>query len=405
MPPEFYTILDESLVQVLSGQQSIAECVANHPQYADTLETELSLALMTSRLQSPQLSNEKVDSLDTKLRQKMAMMNQQTLHISQPKSTQSSPKKIIPFNPRPFLSRTAAILLLVFIVALGSGGGVVIASSDTVPGDTLYPVKRLWETIVLVIASVTGQLDDAWLDITEARLNEAEKLAKQGELDQDAMQDLYTAFEHAIENSSTNNDRLINVASRITVAFQQETLWQNADTVVNQQIVNMSVMVHRNYAESQSDEGLSSDNTQSENRVESTSELVMTETPSPAVTANILDTENTLATMTLLPTQTFTTTATSTSRIPATPTRTSTPTVTSTFTPTTTFTPTVTATDFPTSTPLPIVPTASEGSLPTTTPRAGQSNMSATPLPTWYPYTQLTLDVFYLTRTAEWQNP
>lgn len=408
MPPEFYIALDESIDSILRGQKSIADCVAEYPQFADAFEKDLSLALMTARLRSPRLSEAKVDALEAKLRKQMAMMNQQTLHIVDTPSA-NPPKKIIPFRPPKFISRTAAIFVLVLIIALSSGGGVVVASSDTIPGDTLYPVKRLWESIVLAVASITGQLDDAWLDITETRLKEAEKLAVQGELDQDAIQDLHSAFVHAIEHSSENNSRLITLASSIDVAFQQTTFWENADTSVNQQIVNMTLAVHHNYTESQSVENVPSDDNSNEDRGESTPELTFTATPIIEETVDITATnidvsENQLLTQTQLPTMTFTPTATPTSRIPATPTRTQTPTVTPTSTPTLTYTPSATATDFPTSTPLPIVATASEGDLPNPTPRSGQSNATATPLPTWYPYTQLTLDVFYLTRTAEWQN-
>ena len=398
LAPEFYDILAESLDSVLSGKKSIDDCLTAYPQYADLLEEELNVSILTARLRSPRMPADRVDALDAKLRQGMGMMYEHTLHISSSTANKqtSTPKNVTRLQPRLFLSRTAAIIVLALIVALSSGGGVVAASSDSNPGDTLYPVKRFWESIIIFIASISGELDDVWLQLAQSRLSEAEYLASQGELDTETMQELYDALQNVINNTDLDDERLASLVDAIDVALQNPSLTID-DGSMHQQLAVTIETYHASNPESLPDEG--NENSLIDSTPEVTAEIMETITPSPTVE----DLEG-LVTATI----TNTIEPSATSRIPATPTRTPTPTITLTATPTVTALPTSTPTEFPTSTQVPSRPTASEGGLPSdpwqpgdpAPPTPGQG----TPFPTWYPYTLLTQESFYLTRTAEWNQ-
>jgi hypothetical protein len=94
-------------------------------------------------------------------------------------------------------SRLAAVLAIAFLLAFGSGAGLVVASANTVPGDALYGIKRLWEAIILLFSPLTGQYDDLLLHLAETRLDEVERLANAGQLTPDALAWLYEATARA----------------------------------------------------------------------------------------------------------------------------------------------------------------------------------------------------------------
>ena len=405
LTPDFYDILAESIDSVLSGKKSIDDCLTAYPQYAELLEEELNVAILTARLRSPRMPADRVDALDAKLRQGMSMMYEHTLHISSATTNKptTTPKNVTRLQPRLFFSRTAAIIVLMLIVALSSGGGVVAASSDSNPGDTLYPVKRFWESVVIFIASISGELDDVWLQLAQSRLSEAEYLASQGGLDVEAMQEIYDALQNVINNTDITDERLANLVNDIDVALQNPILTID-DTSMHQQLAITIETYHASNPESAPNEA--NDNAFIDSTAEITAELTETLIPvTPSPTNQDSDVLST-STETITPTNTIEPSATS--RIPATPTRTPTPTVTLTMTSTATALPTSTPTEFPTSTQVPSRPTASEGDLPSEPWQPGDpappTPGEGTPFPTWYPYTILTQEAFYLTRTAEWEE-
>jgi hypothetical protein len=178
--PELDTILDECLDDVLRGRRTIADCLAAYPDYAADLRPALQIGLLTARLKSPAMPAEHVDALEAKLRagvRPAAVVERVPVFAS--------------------FSRLAAVLAIAFLLAFGSGAGLVAASAHTVPGDTLYGIKRLWEAIILLFSPLTGQYDDLLLHMAETRLDEVERLANAGQLSPDALAWLYEATARA----------------------------------------------------------------------------------------------------------------------------------------------------------------------------------------------------------------
>ncbi|MCB5169256.1 DUF5667 domain-containing protein [Streptomyces bambusae] len=93
-------------------------------------------------------------------------------------------------RPRSRWSKGIAAGGLTVGVAAGAFSGVAAASTDALPGDSLYPVKRGMEDIVLGMADGDGDRGEVYLDHASTRLSEARRLMeleKAGELDHEAL--------------------------------------------------------------------------------------------------------------------------------------------------------------------------------------------------------------------------
>jgi hypothetical protein len=373
---EFYDILAACLDDVQAGARSIDDCLRDHPQYADLLRPDLQAAVLVSRIKSPRMNAASIHLIENRLLQQSASQQVKT-----------TPSRMIPFPAarRPAM-RLAAAIVIALLITFGGGGGVIRASANTMPGDTLYPVKRLWEAVIILIASLTDQLDEAWLNLAETRLEEATTLAEQGELTIDALQALQRATDQAVRYNGSDQPEFNAYLVRLWAVLDSDQLSVPGD-VIAAQIEAQIVPVLQN-TNRQSDNPVSPAETTPEALIELSPTASSTTTPTPSATS----TAN-------APVQITSHTATSrpTSRIPVTPTRTPTPTVTPTPTITPRIEPTATWTPLPLI--LPVQPQITIGG-PAQPTFSGQPP-TRIPTGTWYPYILLTQDAFYLTRTAE----
>lgn len=83
-------------------------------------------------------------------------------------------------RPRSRLSKGLAAGGLTMGVAAGALGGVAAASSDALPGDTLYGLKRGMEDLRLDLTSSDADRGRVYLDHAATRLNEARRLMERG---------------------------------------------------------------------------------------------------------------------------------------------------------------------------------------------------------------------------------
>ncbi|MFJ8754853.1 DUF5667 domain-containing protein [Streptomyces sp. NPDC102441] len=99
-------------------------------------------------------------------------------------------------------------------VAAGAFGGVAAASSDALPGDSLYPLKRGMEDISLGMADGDADRGEAYLDQASTRLNEARRLmerARSGEMDHESIGDVRRALD-GMTHDATEGHRLLHTA-------------------------------------------------------------------------------------------------------------------------------------------------------------------------------------------------
>ena len=92
------------------------------------------------------------------------------------------------------LSMTWIIVISLLATALAGGSGVAYASTDALPGDTLYPVKTAIQDLELTFASDEADVD-LLLDHMAGNIQDMEKLAEQGRYD-----DIETGLDDYLNN-------------------------------------------------------------------------------------------------------------------------------------------------------------------------------------------------------------
>jgi hypothetical protein len=215
---DFETILQQCLEDLADGRRTLADCLHANPEYAEELRPLLQISLMTGRLKIPALSETQVQTLESRLR-KVATANDDITIVSRPQAKANS-RRVMSWQQT--LGRLAAVLLIGLFLAVGSGAGLVAASQDTKPGDSLYFIKRIWEAIVLLLAPLTGDLDDLWLQIGQRRLEEVRLLAAENQLTEDAFLDLYGTFYYLARQQAPDNRGAILAYLREANATLQE---------------------------------------------------------------------------------------------------------------------------------------------------------------------------------------
>ncbi|MFE3328671.1 DUF5667 domain-containing protein [Streptomyces sp. NPDC059176] len=99
-------------------------------------------------------------------------------------------------------------------VAAGAFGGVAAASSDALPGDSLYGLKRGMEDIKIGLADDDADRGELYLDQASTRLNEARRLMERGragELDHESVGEVRRALD-GMHHDVSEGHRLLHLA-------------------------------------------------------------------------------------------------------------------------------------------------------------------------------------------------
>ncbi|MFJ7493269.1 DUF5667 domain-containing protein [Streptomyces sp. NPDC097727] len=117
-------------------------------------------------------------------------------------------------RPRSRLTKSLAAGGLTVGVAAGAFGGVAAASSDALPGDSLYGLKRGMEDLHLGMASGDADRGEAYLDQASTRLSEAHRLmerARSGDLDHEQLGEVRRTL-NGMTHDATEGHRLLHSA-------------------------------------------------------------------------------------------------------------------------------------------------------------------------------------------------
>ena len=167
MNDDFAQILDDCITKIQSGEGTIDDCLQGHSQYAEALAPLLEVARSTRTHLSPQGPDETF--VETS---KIRVMNQvRAAQRSQPTPERKAVKR------KKWILRPAFALmsLLVAFALLAASSGAVYASTDALPGDALYIVKRGVEEARLVF-TLDPDMDRALLlQFADRRLDEVEE--------------------------------------------------------------------------------------------------------------------------------------------------------------------------------------------------------------------------------------
>ncbi|MFG2649706.1 DUF5667 domain-containing protein [Streptomyces sp. NPDC048436] len=117
-------------------------------------------------------------------------------------------------KPRSRLSKGIAAGGLTVGVAAGAFSGVAAASSDALPGDSLYGLKRGMEDLKLGLADGESDKGGIYLDHASTRLNEARRLmerGRSGDLDHESLGEVRRALS-GMRHDATEGHRLLHEA-------------------------------------------------------------------------------------------------------------------------------------------------------------------------------------------------
>ncbi|GGN85163.1 hypothetical protein GCM10011579_075850 [Streptomyces albiflavescens] len=117
-------------------------------------------------------------------------------------------------RPRSRLSKGLAAGGLTVGVAAGAFGGVAAASSDALPGDSLYGLKRGMEDIKLGLAHGDSDRGEVYLDQASTRLSEARRLmerGRSGQLDHESLGEVRRALS-GMQHDASEGHRLLHEA-------------------------------------------------------------------------------------------------------------------------------------------------------------------------------------------------
>jgi hypothetical protein len=117
-------------------------------------------------------------------------------------------------RPRSRLSKGLAAGGLTVGVAAGAFGGVAAASSDALPGDSLYGLKRGMEDVKLGLAHGDSTRGELYLDQASTRLGEARRLmerGRSGRLDHESLGEIRRTL-FGMQQDATEGHRLLHEA-------------------------------------------------------------------------------------------------------------------------------------------------------------------------------------------------
>ena len=190
MSKNFYSILDKCLSQIRTGEADIEGCLGQYPEYADRLRPLLKTASLLWQKPQPQPRPEAIS------RGEQLMLGR----VAEKRSSKALRKGLVrtirdkmgiggsglgesSFLPPRWRLRWVGVvagILAFFMIS----GGIVAASSYSMPGELLYPVKIATEQTRLVLTP--SEVGKAKLHIVLAanRMEEIAEMSKRGEAEQ-----------------------------------------------------------------------------------------------------------------------------------------------------------------------------------------------------------------------------
>ena len=150
---EFDNIFNECLEHLLTGQETIEQCVQRYPAYAAELEPLLRTAVLMHKVTDVKPS----DELRARARYQMQ------LKMAQTPAPAKRPTRVV---PRWAIATCTAMLVFVL------GGGAVLAAQNVMPGNPLYAVKLTTENLQVRLAGSTDSKTEQYIAMANARISE-----------------------------------------------------------------------------------------------------------------------------------------------------------------------------------------------------------------------------------------
>ena len=207
-------LLIKCLDEILEGKTTLEQCAARYPYLASELGDLLEIA--------SKVSGSGTTPGDEFKKRAAGVLSREMQINAAASGAGNSPgwlKNI--FSPKSFAFR---FIVAVVIITLSSGG-TVYASRNSLPGDTLYPVKRGVENARLVLAFSPESRADIYLERVQERVDETIQVtSKEGSPEVSILWDISEDIDEAVRhitNASNDRERLLQRLIEITDSEQQ----------------------------------------------------------------------------------------------------------------------------------------------------------------------------------------
>jgi hypothetical protein len=160
------SILNDCLERMLIGGESMEECLAHYPEHYDELKALLTISMQTKKA---------VDSIEARPEFKASLRYKISSSVNTAKAPQRSSFK--------WQARWAPLAVSFCIVLLLSGGGVVAASTDSMPDDPLYNVKLASEQVQLFFTFSEQGKANLYSEFVDERVDEIVAMASQNNIE------------------------------------------------------------------------------------------------------------------------------------------------------------------------------------------------------------------------------
>ena len=163
---EFNDILDECLERLLSGGDTVEQCLEGHPEYAAELEPLLRTAVAARA------------ALAIKPNEEFRARARYQLRSEMDRAAVKGWRPILNWQPR------WAVAIVVVLAVVLAGGSTVLAADSSMPGSPLYPVKLATENVRLTLSSSDVTRAELSAVLANRRIAEIAYAIKRGKLKQ-----------------------------------------------------------------------------------------------------------------------------------------------------------------------------------------------------------------------------
>ncbi|HEY90667.1 MAG TPA: hypothetical protein G4O07_02430, partial [Dehalococcoidia bacterium] len=157
---EFNDILDECLERILTGEETLQQCLDRYPDYAAELEPLLRTAVATRELQSIEPDSE------------FRARARYQLRLEMDRIPSGRWQSILKWRPSLKLQPRWVVTIVVVLALVLGGGTTVLAAESSMPGSPLYPVKLATENVRLTFSSSDVARAELYATLADRRIEE-----------------------------------------------------------------------------------------------------------------------------------------------------------------------------------------------------------------------------------------
>lgn len=165
---EFDNILDECLERILTKGETIEQCLTSYSEWATELEPLLRTALSTKK------------TLAISPRPEFRERARYQLRAALQEMEEKRQRRFAFFSWQPRWVTAVVTVLILLLVS----SGTVAAAGNSMPDETLYPVKLATENVRLVLTPSALGKAELYAKLADKRVTEIIKMADKGKLEQ-----------------------------------------------------------------------------------------------------------------------------------------------------------------------------------------------------------------------------